>query len=192
MRYLIVLAAALVALPAHSSESVRNAAPSARLNPSLANPLASVRLEDLSVTRERPLFSPTRRPPPLVEAPEVQVVEKKETTSPTSPFDLLGVVTGDEKSFVLLRNRDTHEVTRLRRGDEKDGWTVEAVRIRSVALERNGRIENLALAIPAAAGAQSAPQLAGAALPPTTNETSAQDSPPIAEYKRLMRKLKLQ
>jgi type II secretory pathway component PulC len=154
-----------------------------------------VRLEDLSATRERPLFSPTRRPPPPVETPAPlpsQLVEKKEATPSTPPFDLLGVVTGDENSFVLLRNRSTHEVTRMRRGDEKDGWKVEAVKLRSVALARDGRVENLALAIPAAAGAQSATLLARAASPSAPAEAAHQDSPPIAEYKRLMRKLKLQ
>ena len=98
------------------------------------NPLESLRLEDLAVTRERPLFSPTRRPSP---APVV--------VREPPPFDLVGAVVGENMSFALLRNRATSEVLRLRPGDDAEGWRVGAVSIRSVALERDGHSEMLTL-----------------------------------------------
>src|SRR4051812_21167539 len=43
--------------------------------PALANPVAGLQLEELSATRERPLFSPSRRlPPPPAPPPQVAAV----------------------------------------------------------------------------------------------------------------------
>jgi hypothetical protein len=61
-----------------------------------------------------------------------------------------------------LRNRSTNEVTRLREGDEKDGWRVGTVSLHSAAIERDGRIEMLAFPAATVPGAASAPMLAGA------------------------------
>ena len=131
----------------------------------LRNPLAILRLEDLATTRDRPLFSPSRRPPPAVaEAappPPPPPAEEKAVAAEPPPFDLVGSVMGQAYNLVLVRNRATNEVTRLREGEEKDGWRVGTVSLRSASLERDGRVEMLAFPTPAAPAAIAAPMLAG-------------------------------
>ena len=171
------------------------------------NPLAVLRLEELAATRDRPLFSPTRRPPPppvdiaapAPPPPAAPIVAKPETQEPP-PFDLVGTVVGEINSYVLVRNRTTNEVVRLRQGDAQDGWRVGQVSLRAAVLERDGRIEQIAIETPAATGAQPLSQLAGpaptfGAIAPPPPEDSADAAPavdpqPQAEFKRLTKKLK--
>ncbi len=160
-----VLWAALVAIasPAEAQQqeaTPRSEPPAASRDGAVRNPLAMLRLEDLAVTRDRPLFSPTRRPPPPVaEAPPPPPppppAEQKAVAVEPPPFDLVGAVIGEAYNLVLVRNRTTNEVTRLREGEEKDGWRVGTVSLRSASLERDGRVEMLAFPTPLAPGAPS-------------------------------------
>jgi hypothetical protein len=125
------------------------------------DPLDALRLEDLSATRDRPLFAPTRRPPPPVRTdaappPEPAPVAEIATVLEPPPFDLVGAVVGEGTAFALLRDRATGKVVRLRSGDDAEGWRVGAIGLRSVALEHDARRETLALAAqqPVAVGAE--------------------------------------
>lgn len=149
-----------------------------------ANPLDGLRLEDLSATRERPLFAPTRRPPPApsVEAPPPPpVVEVKAVAvvAEPPPFDLVGSVVGAESAFVLLRNKTSSLVVRLRAGEEAEGWRVGEIGLRSVALEREGRHESLALAAPQPTSA--APEIAGD--PAQVDPSAEPPAPPMVAGK---------
>ena len=139
------------------------------------DPLDALRLEDLSATRDRPLFTPTRRPPPPapVEAapsPEPAQVEEKAIVLGPPPFDLVGSVIGEGAAVALLRNRTTNKVVRVKSGDDAEGWRVGAIGLRTVALAHEARKETLALAAPqpVAVGAEIAgePGPAEAAPPP--------------------------
>ena len=116
------------------------------------NPLDSLRLETLSATRERPLFRPSRRPPPplRVEAPRAPAPVEKVVVFGPPPFDLIGAVIGRRTALVLLRNRTSGKIERLRQGQESEGWTVDAIGLRSVTLTRDGRTQALALTAPQA------------------------------------------
>lgn len=146
------------------------------------NPLDAVRLEDLAATRERPLFTPSRRPPPPpapeVAAPEPPPVEAKPVALEPPPFDLVGAVVGHSASFALLRNRQSNEVMRLRLGDEAMGWRVGAVGLRSVSLERDGRVQSLTLAAPSSA-------LATTAVPAASDNVDPVAAEPVAELGRI-------
>ena len=164
------------------------AAPSPPAGAEGVNALHGLRLEDLVATRDRPLFSPSRRPPPprRVEAPpppppapEPAVQQAAAPEAP--PFDLIGSAVGEANSFVLLRKHGTNEVTRLRPGDEKDGWRVGMVSLRSVVLERGDRSESLALSAPDKAAATPLPQLAGPAPPPAEGEQLPVDAAAAAD-----------
>jgi len=146
------------------------------------NPLDALRLEDLAVTRERPLFRATRRPPlaapvatPAAEPPPA--VEQTAALEPP-PFDLIGAVVGNDTAIALLRNKSSREVVRMRMGDEAEGWRVTTIGSRTVALERDGRTQSLALSAPSAepAGAE----VAGEPQPP---ESAA--APPAADLRRI-------
>jgi general secretion pathway protein N len=146
------------------------------------NPLDALRLEDLAATRERPLFRPTRRPPlaapvaaPAAEPPQV---EEQTAALEPPPFDLIGAVVGKDAAIALLRNKSTGQVVRMRAGDEAEGWRVATIGSRTVAFERDGRTQSLALAAPSAAPAGA--EVAGEPEPP---ESAA--APPTADLKRI-------
>lgn len=81
-------------------------------------------LERLQETRDRPLFSPTRRPPAVVAAPEAPppIVE-----SASLPFDLTGIALGGDAPIAILHNKTTNEEVRLRQGDKIETWQLEQV-----------------------------------------------------------------
>jgi general secretion pathway protein N len=93
-------------------------------------------LEDLSATRERPLFSSTRRPPEPVEEPEAPA---QITEGGTMPFELVGVVIGDEVNAAIFRNTESKEETRVARGDKIGNWNLEEVTARAVVIGANGK-----------------------------------------------------
>lgn len=114
------------------------------------NPLDALHLDDLSATRDRPLFAPSRRPPPparveAAPAPEPAPVEEKTIVQEPPPFELVGAVVGKSVAFALLRNRTTAKVVRVRSGDDAEGWQVGEIGLRTVALAREGRNETLSL-----------------------------------------------
>jgi general secretion pathway protein N len=152
------------------------------------NPLDALKLEDLSATRERPLFVATRRAPAPMRAetppPAPPPVEEKAVALGPPPFDLIGAVVGKRESIALLRNKTTSEVLRLRPGEEAEGWRVGAVGLRSVALERDGRKESLALAGPPTDPA--GPVVAGE---PQPAESAA--APPAPDLKHLARRARM-
>ena len=151
------------------------------------NPLDTLRLEDLSATRERPLFVASRRAPPPMRAetppPPPPPVEEKAVVLGPPPFDLIGAVVGKRESIALLRNKTTSEVLRLRPGENAEGWRVGAVGLRSVALERDGRKEALALAGPPTDPA--GPEVAGEPQP--AESAAAPPSPDMKHFSRHMR-----
>jgi general secretion pathway protein N len=116
----------------------------------LRNPLDALRLQDLVVTRERPLFTPSRRAhlslPSDVRAPPLPTqVEGKVVSFDPPPLDLIGTVVGEGLSYALIRNRGSAIVVRVRPGDETEGWLVRAIRFRSISLQREGRENALEL-----------------------------------------------
>jgi hypothetical protein len=94
-------------------------------------------LEELRATRERPLFSPSRRPDvEAAEAPEAAPVEE----NPDSlPFELTGVVLGVDTAVAILRNRDTQETVHLHRGETLEAWSIEEIASRHVVLRQEDR-----------------------------------------------------
>lgn len=88
-------------------------------------------LDELTATRERPLFSTTRRPP----APEEKPDKTPEITEGGKmPFELVGVVMGDEVSAAIFRNTESKEESRVAKGDKIGNWNLEEVAARSVVL----------------------------------------------------------
>ncbi|GLH76059.1 hypothetical protein SSBR45G_09670 [Bradyrhizobium sp. SSBR45G] len=110
-----------------------------------ANPLWDVPLDALSATRDRPIFSASRRPPPPVVAP-VTVMRApppppREPERPT--LQLVGTVIGDEESFGIFVDPATQKSLRLRVGASHEGWLLDAVKPREVTLRRELEIVTL-------------------------------------------------
>lgn len=90
-----------------------------------------LKLEDLSATRERPLFAPTRRRPP----PQAQAVTVVAEHPPETPrMVLTGIIVKPSETIVVLRNVATSESISLRSGESVGAWRVEAQNDHSVIL----------------------------------------------------------
>jgi general secretion pathway protein N len=113
------------------------------------NPLWAVPLSSLTVTRERPLFSASRRAPalPVAARPVVQV-RPPPAPRPREPqrpqLSLVGTVGGAEGIAVFI-DQSNQSVVRLRTGEGHDGWVLRTVGPREVTLQNDGDTAILAL-----------------------------------------------
>jgi hypothetical protein len=119
-----------------------------------ANPLWEIPLARLSATRERPIFSPSRRPPPSAVAAEpaivkAPVVRKKEPEAPQ--FVLVGTIASEEEGFGIFLDQSTKGALRLKVGEDYQGWKLRAIRGREVTMEKDQQAAVLALPQPGAA-----------------------------------------
>ena len=108
------------------------------------NPLWAIPLQSLTATRERPIFSPSRRPPPRSSPPSPVVVQPERLA-----LTLVGAITG-ENAIAIFRDDNSKAVVRLRIGQSHSGWSLERVTQHDAILRRNGEIATLALPSPAA------------------------------------------
>jgi general secretion pathway protein N len=82
----------------------------------------SLRLESLSATRDRPLFSQSRRRTTVEQALPAANVG---TAQPAGPrFSLTGIILADAQAVVLLRDNTTSELRTVRPGDSVGIWHV--------------------------------------------------------------------
>jgi general secretion pathway protein N len=104
-----------------------------------SSPLAAQALERLSATRERPLFSPSRRPP----APPPAVPPAP--PAPPAPPDvaLLAVVMDGEEARAVIRTGP--KIMRVQIGDDIDGWKVGQIEARQLVLSLNDRTAKFAM-----------------------------------------------
>jgi hypothetical protein len=113
------------------------------------NPLWAIPLSRLTNTRERPLFSPTRRPPapvPVAMPAPVKAGPPPKPPEPEKPqLSLLGTIIGSEK-IGLFMDAASKSVVRLKAGDNHNGWTLRAVERRQVELARG--LDHAVLDIP--------------------------------------------
>jgi hypothetical protein len=104
----------------------------------VANPVAAQPLDRLSVTRERPLFSPSRRPPPPPSAPVAQSAAP--VLPPAAPsVDLFGIVSDEEGARAIVRAGPGNKILRIRVGDEIGGWKVSQIEGRKLVLSLGER-----------------------------------------------------
>jgi hypothetical protein len=124
---------------------VRTAAPSAdaavERPPPGGNPLWALPLTQLSITRERPIFSPSRRPPPPATPTYVAPVAVRTPQKPKEPerpaITLLGTILGSSESIGIFLNPTTRDIVRLRLGEDHEGWALRSVKTREVTLVKD-------------------------------------------------------
>jgi general secretion pathway protein N len=112
------------------------------------NPLWSIPLSALSATRERPIFSASRRPPQAaVVAPMTQVIAPPppKVAPPRPPLALIGAVVGEGEAIAIFLDQTSQKIIRLRQGESLAGWELSAVQSREVMLKQDERTEILAL-----------------------------------------------
>jgi general secretion pathway protein N len=136
---------------------VQRAVPEAEPPPTPAEPPGEVTLarlpplERFTAIVDRPLFSPSRRPPPPVETPVEEVAAPEDEPEPLPPDNaapevrFVGTV-GQGGAMTALVVRDGQEpVIKLRVGDEVDGWRVSSVSASQLVIEHEA--ERLVLTI---------------------------------------------
>ncbi len=116
------------------------------------NPLWAVPLSSLTLTRERPIFSASRRPPapPVAAAPVVQArpAPPPPPREPERPrLSLVGTV-GGEQGIAVFVDQATQAIVRLRTGEGHDGWVLRAVGGREVTLQNDSNTAVLTLPRP--------------------------------------------
>jgi len=116
-----------------------------------ANPLWAIPLATLATTRDRPIFSPSRRPPPPAVAPMPVVAappQPKPVRVERPQLALVGTVGGPEQSFAIFVDQATKAALRLRIGEEYQGWRLRRVQPREVTLEHDQQTAILSLPQP--------------------------------------------
>jgi general secretion pathway protein N len=103
------------------------------------NPLWAVPIATLSATRDRPIFSSSRRPPVSAVAPAVQrVAPPPKPKEPDRPqLSLVGTIASAEQGFGIFLDAVSRTALRLRVGEEYQGWKLRSVRSREVILEKD-------------------------------------------------------
>ena len=147
-------------------------APQRTLSP---NPLWEIPLVKLSTTRERPIFSPSRRPPAVViaapptpPAPPPPKLPRAERPQ----LSLVGTVSGDDERFGIFVDQTTKAALRLRIGEDYQGWKLRAVQGREVTLEYEQQSAILTLPQPGTTPGQHS-------LRPLIDSASAQSQAPL-------------
>jgi len=126
--------------------------PPAPQRPLSPNPLWEIPLFKLSTTRERPIFSPSRRPPPVViaapQTPPAPPPSPKLPRVERPQLSLVGTVSGDDERFGIFVDQTTKAALRLRIGEDYQGWKLRAVQGREVTLEYEQQSATLTLPQP--------------------------------------------
>jgi hypothetical protein len=136
------------------------------------NPLWGIPLTQLPVTRERPIFSSSRRPPPPAVAPAdvPKVVAVPKSSEPERPqLSLVGTIVSDDERFGIFLDQSTNTVLRLKVDEDYQGWKLRSVQSREATLQKDQEVVTLPLPQPGggqgANEVRSVPEYAGRLLP---------------------------
>jgi hypothetical protein len=117
-----------------------------------ANPLWAIPLANLSNTRERPIFSASRRPPPpavaSAAAAKAPPPPPKPTRAERPQLSLVGTISSGDQSFGIFVDQTTRAALRLKVGEDYQGWRLRSVQGREVTLERDQQTTILSLPQP--------------------------------------------
>jgi hypothetical protein len=104
----------------------------------VVNPLAAPSLDRLSATRERPLFTPSRRAAPPPPTPVASTAPIEPAAGPPR-IALVGVVISVQGPRAVINDMALNKIVRVRLGDEIDGWIVRQIDERLLVLSRDDR-----------------------------------------------------
>ena len=105
--------------------------------------LPDISISSLNETRERPIFSPSRRPPaisvPKALSPEVPAG----TNGPAA--NLVGAIAGKDVGIAIMLDPTSNTVFRLRVGESHAGWTLILVKKREVTFQKGSDMATLSI-----------------------------------------------
>lgn len=152
----------------------RGGDPTAEPPPPAGNPLWAIPLRALSATRERPLFSPSRRPPNPPVAPPPPPPPRQVAAPPPPPekptLVLLGTIVGEGESYAVFYEPAQRKTLRLKLGEaDPKGWKLSSVDARTAVLEKGNQSVMVSLpAVDAPPNPNRAPMMM---MPPRPNDT---------------------
>ena len=113
----------------------------------------------LSVTRDRPIFSGSRRPPapPAPPMPVAEAPPPPPAAPEQPPLTLVGTAIGKPQNVALILNQTTRTLVRLHVGEEAAGWYLRSVDARTMTLEKASQQVTLSLPVPGALPANPQP-----------------------------------
>lgn len=111
------------------------------VNTTAASVMRVADLKKFTAIVKRPLFYPDRRPLP----PEPKEKPAPPPSAPDVKLTLVGVFLTANAKVALIRNDQTHKVSRLNIGEEVANWQLEKVKPESVTLRRGDRSKQLPL-----------------------------------------------
>jgi general secretion pathway protein N len=155
----------------------------------LENPLWGVPLADLSSTRERPVFSASRRPPPPTPPPPAYVAPARvqppvKPPEPERPaVSLLGTILGTDAHIGVFLETATQNIVRLRVGEGHQGWVLRLINVGEVTLVKDGN-QVAVLKLPPPGEAPDAPKIATIPTPVVSNENYVDEQPVPARATR--------
>jgi hypothetical protein len=134
-----------------------------------ANPLWAIPLTALTATRNRPLFTPSRRPPAAVVASApVAAPRPPPPPAPVVPehpnLTLVGTIAGDNEGVAVFIDTTSRDTVRLRTGEGHSGWILQSVDRGAATLQKGVQTETLAL--PKPGSAQAGPPVISPLPPP--------------------------
>lgn len=147
-----------------------------------ANPLWDIPLSALAETRDRPLFTPSRRPPAPIVANVPVAAPRLPLPPPTTPehpnLVLVGTVASETEGVAVFIDQGTRSTVRLRIGEGHLGWILQSIERRAATLQKGEQIETLELPQPTVMQT-SAPGVT--ALPPPTPPAASRTygTPPL-------------
>ena len=104
------------------------------------NPLWAIPLKDLTATRERPIFSQSRRPPTpaVIAAPATPVIAPPKPVEPSRPqLILVGTIVGADRGFGIFQDQTANKALRLQTGEVHEGWVLREVHARATVFQKN-------------------------------------------------------
>jgi hypothetical protein len=129
----LVVAAMLSAAPVRADD----AAVSAEHGTALDNPLAARPLDDFAATRDRPLFTPSRRP---FVAPAVARAEAPPPPPPPPPeLTFFGTLVDADGASAIVRGGPSEKPVHVHVGDMVGGWKIAKIDDRQIVLSRDER-----------------------------------------------------
>ncbi|MBR1132147.1 general secretion pathway protein GspN [Bradyrhizobium iriomotense] len=140
------------------------------------NPLWAVPLAALSETNERPIFSASRRPPPVISVPASQAPPIPSGPPPAElRLVLVGTVVGGDQSVGIFVDETSKATLRLKLDGNYQGWRLSSVHQREVTMVRGDLSETLTF--PKAGGATPAtgPAVAESAVKRGSSHTAQYD-----------------
>jgi hypothetical protein len=138
--------------------------------PLSANPLWAIPLTALSGTRDRPIFSATRRPPAPAVAPAAapkMAAAPKPRERERPQLNLVGTIAGGDEGFGIFLDQSTKAALRLKLGEDYQGWKLRSVQGREATLEKDQQVFTLELPQPGFAPTPASIEVRNEVRPPS-------------------------